>query len=277
MANQVLIDQGGPILQRAKVVLSFCGSGWLTGSISTSDVRRAFDAALASPYLSHLVQYRGIRRAEIAFVIEDARNLGQLGPDPRKFVAGNIWLIADEEIKNVARVALRARPPEDSEEVFYLAVVSQDPIPIVVEQVNASGYHDKFDEDGRTVFYGVLLHQAASAADEAWHYLPRIFTHELVETCTDPDVKSGFILNPGFPGGSELCDMGDERPVQLPGFEHEVNLAVYWSELLRAAVAPTMYSLRIALEKNSTEAIPSVATAIKGASVRDAILAGCNP
>jgi hypothetical protein len=139
MANEILVDQGAPVLQRAKIVLSFRGSGWLTGSISTSDVRRAFDAALASPYLSHLVQYRGIRRAEIVFAIEDTRDLGKLGPDPRKFVAGNIWLIADEEIKNVSRVALRARPPEDNEEVFYLAVVSQDPIPIVVEQVNASG------------------------------------------------------------------------------------------------------------------------------------------
>jgi hypothetical protein len=273
MANEILIDQGGPVLQRAKIVLSFRGAGWLTGSISTSDVRRAFDAALASPYLSHLVQYRGIRRAEIVFVIEDARNLGHLGPDPRKFVAGNIWLIADEEIKNVARVALRARPPEDNEEVFYLAVVSQDPIPIVVEQVNASGYHDKFDEDGRSVVYGVLLHQSASTAEESWHYLPGIFSHELVEACTDPDVRSGFILNTV----GELCDMDDVRAVRLPGFEHEVNLSVYWSELERAAVAPTAYSLRIALGKRSAEPIPSVRTAIQGTSIRDAILAGCNP
>jgi hypothetical protein len=273
MANEILTDGGGPILQRAKIVLSFRGSGWRTGSISTSDVRRAFDAALASPYLSHLVQYRGIRRAEIVFVIEDARNLGQLGPDPRKFVAGNIWLIADEEIKNVARVALRARPPEDNEEVFYLAVVSQDPIPIVVEEVNASGYHQKFDEDGRTVFYGVLLHQSASTVEESWHYLPGVFSHELVEACTDPDVKSGFTLNTV----GELCDMDDDRAVQLPGFEPEVKLSVYWSELERAAVAPTTYSLRVALGKRSTEAIPSVRAAIQGTSIRDAILAGCNP
>jgi len=273
MANEILTDRGGPILQRAKIVLSFRGSGWLTGSISTSDVRRAFDAALASPYLSHLVQYRGIRRAEIVFVIEDPRNLGQLGPDPRKFVAGNIWLIADEEIKNVARVASRARPPEDNEEVFYLAVVSQDPIPIVVEQVNASGYHDKFDEDGRTVFYGVLLHQSAGTVEESWHYLPSVFSHELVEACTDPDVKSGFILNTV----GELCDMDEDRAVQLPGFEHEVKLSVYWSELERTAVAPTTYSLRVALGKRSTEVIPSVQAAIQGTSVREAILAGCNP
>ena len=273
MANEILIDKGGPVLQRAKVVLSFRGAGWRTGSISTTDVRRAFDAALASPYLSHLVQYRGIRRAEIVFAIEDDTNLGKLGPDPRMFVARDIWLIADEDIRNVARVALRARPPKDDEETLYLAVVSQDPIPIVVEHKDDDGYHGHFEEEGQTVFYGALLHQAASTADESWHYLPRVFTHELVEACTDPDVRSGFSLNTV----GELCDMNDMRPVQLPGLEHEVNLSVYWSELVRAAVAPTAYSLRVALGKRSTEAIPSVGAAIEGASIRRAILGGCNP
>lgn len=272
MANEVLIDQGGPIVQRAKVVLSFRGSGWRQGAISPSDVRRAFDAVLASAYLSHLVQYRGIRRAEIVFAIEDTRNLGQLGPDPRKFVEGDIWLLRDEEIRNVARVALRARPPQDGEEMIYLAVVSQDPIPIVVEEVNASGYHNTFDEDGTTVRYGVLLHQSASKVEDSWRYLAGIFCHELVETCTDPDVKTGFILNTV----GELCDMDDERNVRLPGLEREVALAVYWSELERAPVAPTAYSLRVALGKRPTDSIPSVGALLHGQSVRNFILSGCN-
>ena len=71
--------------------------------------------------------------------------------------------------------------------------------------------------------------------------------------------------------------MDEDRVVQLPGLEHEIKLSVYWSELERAAVAPTTYSLRVALGKRSTEAIPSVQAAIQGTSVRDAILAGCNP
>ena len=66
--------------------------------------------------------------------------------------------------------------------------------------------------------------------------------------------------------------MGDDRAVQLPGFEHEVKLSVYWSELERAAVAPTTYSLRVALGKRSTEAIPGVQAAIQRTSVREGIL-----
>ena len=67
MANEILTDRGGPVLTRAKIVLSFRGLGWKTGKFSTSDAHRAFDAALGSPYLAHLVQYRGIRRAVVAF------------------------------------------------------------------------------------------------------------------------------------------------------------------------------------------------------------------
>src|SRR6185503_14602384 len=103
------------------------------------------------PYMSRLVQYRGIRRADIILTLEDQTNLGTLGPDPRKFVAENIWLLNDEDIRNVTRIAMGARPPNVGEDVIYLSVVSQDPIPIVVEELNASGYHNTFDEGGRTI------------------------------------------------------------------------------------------------------------------------------
>jgi|GEM_PF-6476462 len=275
MGNEVLTDGGGPVLQRVKVVLTFRGAGWANGAISSSEVRRSFVATLASPYMSQLIQYRGIRRAQIIFTQEDTADMGRLGPDPRKFVSGNIWLIADEDVRNAARVALRARPPQENEEVLYLVVVSQDPIPIVVEFQDASGYHSQFLEDGVVVRYGVLLHQSASTAEEAWHYLPGVFSHELVEACTDPDTTSGFhVVIDGKP--EELCDLDDTRPVRLNGFAPEVKLAAYWSELGREAVVPTVYSLRAALGKRPTDPVPSVKTAIAGTDVRAFIRAGCD-
>jgi len=196
-----------------------------------------------------------------------------LGPDPRKFVAGNIWLLNDEDIRNVTRIAMGARPPNVGEDVIYLSVVSQDPIPIVVEELNASGYHNTFDEGGRTITYGVLLNQSANPVAETWRYLPGVFSHELVEACTDPDVKSGFIVNTI----GEICDIDDTRVVHLRGLEHEVTLAAYWSDLERAYVAPTTYSLRVALGKKLTDSVPGVRAFIDRSSVRAFILAGCNP
>jgi hypothetical protein len=229
---------------------------------------------VASPYLSHLIQSRGIRRAAVDdFSIDDNRDMGRLGPDPRKFVAGNIWLISDEEIKQSVRIAMNARPPGATEQILYLVVVSQDPIPIVVEQQNASGYHNTFQENGSNVFYGVLLNQSAISADDAWNYLPGVFAHELVEACTDPDVRTGFIVAPI----GEICDTDRaEVPAQLPGFEHQIKLALYWSELVRDFVAPTSYSLLVALGKRLTESVPSVKSLIQGGSIRNFILAGFN-
>lgn len=99
------------------------------------------------------------------------------------------------------------------------------------------------------------------------------FTHELVEACTDPDTSSGFRLN----DGNELCDVGKEHTVRLPGLKHEVNLALYWSELKRDYVAPTTYSLRVALGKRASDSVRSVGSLIQGASIRDFVLRGCNP
>lgn len=71
--------------------------------------------------------------------------------------------------------------------------------------------------------------------------------------------------------------MNKDLVVRLPGMDHEIKLSVYWSELVRATVAPTTYSLRIALGINASVEVPNVRAVIQGSSVRDAILAGCNP
>lgn len=271
MAPRV-IDGGGPVLTRAKIVLSFRGSGW-EGTFSPSDARQAFNATLASPYLSRLLQYRGIRRAHIVYTETNTTDIGTLGPDPRKFVSSDIWLVSDEAIRNVVRAAARARPLRNDEELLYIVVISQDPIPIVPESQDASGYHSQFDENGISIKYAVVLNQSAATSDQTWGYLPGVFSHELVEACTDPDTTSGFRLD----NGEELADLEDERAIRLPGVDHVMRLAAYWSELEGGAVAPTTYSLRVALGKKSTESLPSVRAEMKGPSLRKAILALCDP
>jgi hypothetical protein len=226
--------------------------------------------------MSRLVQYRGIRRAVIVFADLDTGNLGKLGPDPRGYASGNIWILADEDVREVARGAMKARPPKPNENVLYLTIVSQDPIPIVAEQLAASGYHYEFEENGTAVRYGVLLNQSAISAEQTWDYLPGVFSHELVESCTDPDTRTGFFLN-RIVDTIEICDINDTRSVQLPNFEKEVKLAAYWSGLEDIPVVPTTYSLRVALGKRPDDAVASIKAALGGnSSIRSFILAGCN-
>jgi hypothetical protein len=203
----------------------------------------------------------------------DTSDIGVRGPDPRGFVQGDIWLVSDADIRKIVSDAARQRPAAAGEELIYLVLISQDPIPIVTQHPNANGYHDTFDDAGTPRVYGVVLNQAARIAEAIWLYLPGVFAHELVEASTDPDVKTGYVLDTG----DELCDMNKTQTVTLDGLDHPVELALYWSELEGAAVAPTTYSLRIHLGVRAAQTVASVRSSIPGASVRDAILAGCNP
>jgi hypothetical protein len=94
-----------------------------------------------------------------------------------------------------------------------------------------------------------------------------------VEACTDPEPPGGFL----FQDGDEICDLNDERHVNLIGLDHEVDLSAYQSQLEKKAVVPTAYSLRIALGLRPTDAVSSVKPFVKSGSVLAAILARCNP
>ena len=273
MANGQIVDRGGRVLERGKLFVRLRGAGWTTGAFTPDDANRSFKATLASPYLSSLVQYRGVRRTRMEDFQTDAANIGNLGPDPRHFVATDIWLIKDEDIQKIVVEMAKNRPPQEDGASLYMVAISQDPIPIVVENLNASGYHQSFNNGGRTLHYAVLLNISSNDVDHTWHFLPGVFSHELVEACTDAEPPTGF----AFTDGDEICDLNDERPVKLPGLEREVNLAAYWSDLEKTAVVPTGYSLRVALGKRPTDAVPSVRALIKRASILAAILAGCNP
>jgi hypothetical protein len=273
MANGQIVDHGGRVLQRANLFVRLRGAGWVTGAFTPNDANRSFEAALASPYLSSLVQYRGVRRTRMQGFQTDATNIGNLGPDPRHFVGGDIWLVKDADIRKIVIEMAKDRPPQEDDASLYMVAISQDPIPIVLEQLNASGYHDSFNDAGRTLHYAVLLNISSSDLDHTFHYLPGVFSHELAEACTDAEPATGFL----FTDGDEICDLNDERPVNLTGLDREVNLAAYWSDLEKMAVVPTAYSLRVALGKRPAEAVPSVRALIKQTSILAAILAGCNP
>jgi hypothetical protein len=270
------VNQGGPVLTRAKIVLIFRGSGWTDGTPSQVDASNALAAILASPYMSQLVQYHGIRRAEIVKTITDATDLGSLGPDPRKYLKTNVWRISDDDIQGVVREAVGPRPPQNEEDTFYLIAISQDPLPVFSDELNDVGYHSQFQDGEHTLTYGAVLNWSANTAKNVWNSsgcLPAVLAHELVEACTDPDTSTGYRLD----NGEELADLKDVRTVRLPGLPRDIGVAAYWSDLANAPVVPTAYSLRVSLGKRSTESVSSVRAAIQGTSVRNAILAGCNP
>ena len=92
----------------------------------------------------------------------------------------------------------------------------------------------------------------------------------------DPDTRSGWVLDQGPQEDKEICDLAITAEVQLPGLEAPVELAAYWSDLEQAAVVPTTYSLRVALDISRQAAVSSVRSLVADASIREAVLRGCD-
>src|SRR5215468_2771016 len=105
------IDGGGPLLTRAKIVLIFRGSGWANGIPSVDDAKKVFAAVLASPYPSHLIQYRDIRRPQIIDTVVDTSDFGSLGPDPRGVLSTDVWRVSDSDIQGAVKSAFTNDPP----------------------------------------------------------------------------------------------------------------------------------------------------------------------
>jgi hypothetical protein len=242
------VDGGGPVLSRAKIVLIFKGSGWLGGNPRINDAQTVLQAALASPYASHMKQYRDIRRPQIVDTLTDTSDVGGLGPDPRGFLTGDVWVVSDADMQSVVRGALQSRPPRDDEQIYYMVLFSNNVIPVLSDKglLNAEGYHSRLEDQGRSITYGVVLNNASNTLENIWRSvgsLPAVFGHEVVEACTDPGPTPGFSLD----NGEELADLGQAKVVPVPGLQQSISIAAYWSELMGGPVVPTAYSMRVFL------------------------------
>jgi hypothetical protein len=262
-------DGGGPVVERAKVVLIFRGPGWTDGAPTTAAVEQMFAAVLASPYASELVQYRGVRRPRLVDTTTDAGPIGHLGPDPRGFLTTQVLLIDTDEITQAVRDArMKGSQEPIGDDALYLVIVSGAPLPIFSEGRfnNAGGFHETFLDNGKSVTYGVVLNLSTNTLDNIWNSqmgLPATLSHEMVEALTDPDTATGFRLD----GGDEIGDLNDVRPIQLLGLTQIIGLAAYFSDLEGGPVMPTSYSLKKTFGIRASESLASVHSVIRGTSV----------
>jgi hypothetical protein len=279
-------QDGARVLEKAKIVLVFMGDGWNSpnGLPSQTDADGAFRAIFAGPYMSHLTQYDGIHRAEIVATVNGPSSIGELGKDPRGYLP-QVQLISDQQITDALGGVIDALSRPAGEETLYMAIISYGAQPILSDHSESGGgFHFQFDHAGKTHAWGVVTNLSGNTEENIWQSsgaLPTVFTHEVVEACTDPDDTSGYRLTPPpkatDPGENELCDYAVSAVVRLPGFARDVNLEGYWSNVHDSWVVPTEYSLRAALGQQTRTFVPNVGSALGGAtSLRAAVRTLCN-
>jgi hypothetical protein len=211
-------DAGGPVMKHVKVVLVFWGSAW-TGSPTPSrdDVRNAVINILTGPYMAGLAQYDGIGGGSLAATVTIP------SPDPQApFSLAQVQAMVSNQLN------LNALPrPTFSNEFFYCVFM---PTGLLTSENNAIGEHFSFSQFGLNIPFAWIMN------DGSLNFVTTVFSHELVEACSDPNLNTIIIETGPCPDPNTTCEIGDVcSSTSLVG---GVQVQSYWSAADNRCIIP---------------------------------------
>ncbi len=198
----VVTDNGGSVLDHVKVHLVFWGTTWAGTPVpSAGDVLNATQSIVTGPYMDALAQYRSIQRGVVAGATLVTSAVGGSPADPPATFTDNT--IQDLLSNLISRGMVPS--PSDPQLLFVVMLPtgvssSQDP--------NAIGKHGHYTYYSFP-FYWATVRWGWIMNDGTLDGVTEVYSHELVEACTDPDVGSGFVVTAGCGGGFSSCEIGD--------------------------------------------------------------------
>jgi hypothetical protein len=211
------------------VQLLFWGSVWNLASTSPSagEIATAVQSILAGPFMSGLVQY-GIDRSPFrgALVVTLPAPPFQPHTFSDSDVEGMVGTLIDDGVF--------PEPDEDGGRIMYVVIM---PPGTQYEGDPAVGGAHWYFSSGSVV-----------DVDHAWYAwvgnhdidsMTKVFGHELVEMCTDPE-GDGWTVDGQPDGLNEIGDICNKSFNPLNG----VLLENYWSQVDAACILPTAYSLK---------------------------------
>jgi|HubBroStandDraft_6_1064221.scaffolds.fasta_scaffold41746_2 hypothetical protein len=221
--NVQAVYGGGAIVVGANLQPLFWGAYWESASDpSVGDVFQAVQRVLNSPYLSELAQYgfEDLTLNAPLIVTNPAPAAGSFSADD---VTGMVWqLISDGTFPD----------PDSSDRRNIYMVFGPHGTQYTGSDVDAGGAHTN-----------ARHHTISFDVDNAWiawvdyggiDDITAVFSHELVETITDPEPRSGWVTT--SPGDeNELADVCADQIGMTDG----VAVAAYFSNARHACVVPT--------------------------------------
>ncbi len=219
------VDGGGPVLDHVNVHLLFWGRAWSSGADPSAEaVAGAVQRLLAGPYLSGLRQYRGIGSGAL-----HGTTMVTGDDPPGRFTDHDVAHMVCREIH-----ARRAPEPDEVSQVLYCVVM---PPGVGFEHPDTIGEHSWFTFAGFDLPFDVDLdraHHAWVTNDGTLDGITRIFSHELVESCTDPEGSAWQL--PGACQQDGWCEIGDI--CGDTGVVDGVVVQSYWSQADGACIMP---------------------------------------
>jgi hypothetical protein len=224
-----IVDLNGKILNNVQVQLIFWGSTWAeNASPSTNAIFDAAQTILSGPYMSKLTQYRGIGSGTM---------LGELvvnpSDPPNPFSTDDVA----QCVLSLIAAGTVPEPGIDNQMLFCVFL----PAGVNFNVPNINGIHS-FIYNARYSFpVNVDLDKVLFAwvmNDGTLDYITTIFSHELVEACTNPD-GNGFQVTPVDPNNwNEIGDVCEGNSATLDG----VKVQAYWSQSDGSCIIPGLPS-----------------------------------
>lgn len=170
-------DNGGKVLTDVEVILCFWGSFWSSNpppSPSSDEYKTAIEGILTGPYMGSLRQYRGVGQGTLIFSeINDST-------DPANgYTDTNVVDMLTNRLDNTSMP-----PPTSGHNRFYAVIV---PPGINNSQTQFAGQHQSFKYKGVTGYYAWVDNTGSLTGHNC---VTKVFSHELVEACTNPDVDT---------------------------------------------------------------------------------------
>jgi hypothetical protein len=248
-------DNGAQKLTNVRVLLIYWGTQWagnpnpLAAQVTTNVTK-----LLAGPYMSYLVQYR-VHRGSLwgtKFVTSSDP------PNPFSIQSVGNFIINQLDADNLPE-------PDSDWPIFYCVIMptnvafqgAKPPDPVLplpagtlsrVVGQNSSitwGDYDLGDVDNDPAHFAWIGNNGTA------NYITTVLSHELVETCTDPNGGNGIVQVTPPPQGN-AAQIGDPC-TQWCDFVRGVRVQAYWSQLdsiqpgpqsRGGCVLPKLYSVR---------------------------------
>jgi hypothetical protein len=215
--------EGGAIVGTARLVLLFWGEFWQTATNpSVADIHQAADEILNSPYLREMTQY-----GFLGLSLDPPTIVLRPGPAFPTYSSSSVrdmvWALIDDDVF--------PEPQDDNGRIIYMVFAPQGTRWEKLEDGGAHGQAKDIDFPG-FVEYAWVAWVNHGTIDQ----ITATFTHELVETISDPeDHERGWVVDGRPEHEDEIADVCNSQT----GFVGSHTVAAYFSDRLKSCVVPS--------------------------------------
>ncbi len=214
-------DNGGAVIEIARVQLIYWGSAWTATPAPTptsAQVTAGVQAMLRGPYMTGLAQYRQIGRGHLLGtpVVVTSSN----PPNP----------FSDSDVGNFINGLIGAGtiPGLDAtNQNLYFVIM---PKGVNSKSSGVIGEHTYFTSGGSRFHFGWITNNGTL------NYITNVLSHELVESATDPE-GSAILGVAGTCSGGGWCEIGDVCEGTSSNL-HGVTVQSFWSNNDAKCIVP---------------------------------------